>query len=254
MILGILIAFILIPQVALASWWNPFSWFKKNTKTTLEQTVQVQEENPATTDKKRVVDNKVSGKKIVTPKINNIQEKSTKEVGASIASSPVSSPIITLPPPDLCKNVEGAQSSYIPKGMYREKDGNCYPKPIEIYFPESQQTIQNTNPVPAPAVSPVDTTPKEITQEEMMSGLIYSWANNDVHTLWIATDGAQKGDVVTLTFNGINETKTVTSISAKNSIWSGWSFENLDVTKEYPLSIRIERGNKFTISVGVVKN
>ncbi|MEK7113442.1 MAG: hypothetical protein AAB873_01300 [Patescibacteria group bacterium] len=279
-ILSILVAFILIPQIALASWWNPFTWFNKNTKPAVEQTVQVQQNNVLVEDKK-LTEKKVSENKTLTKKVNNTDKKSKKEPNTPnipqvvITSTPtvidvckningiqtnVSSDVriiddsICLPIPDLCKNVEGAQSSYIPKGMYREKDGNCYPKPIEIYLPEPQQTTQNTNPVSTPVVSPVDTTPKEITQEEMMSGFIYQWTNNDVHTLWIATDGAQKGDIVTLSFNNLTETKTVKDVSSKNSIWSGWTFDNLDFSKEYPVFIKIERGNKFTVFNGIVKN
>ena len=107
MILGILIAFILIPQVA-SIWWNPFSWFKKILNH-LGQTVQVQEENP-NDNKKRVVDNKVSGKKIVTRRLITFKKNHKESVLYCLFSCFLT--IITFPP-DLCKNV-GAQSSYIP--------------------------------------------------------------------------------------------------------------------------------------------
>ncbi|MEK7228315.1 MAG: hypothetical protein AAB681_03100 [Patescibacteria group bacterium] len=139
-VLGIVVAFILIPQIALASWWNPFSWFKKNDKPIAEQTVKVEQGNTQEKDKPKLVDQKVPEKKTPAQKINNAKEKSPKGVSASQVVSPS---VITPTPPDLCKNVEGVQSSYIPKGMYRETDGNCYQKPIEIYSPEPQ-IVQNT--------------------------------------------------------------------------------------------------------------
>ena len=42
-----LIAFI-IPSIAFASWWNPFTWFQKNTKPIEQSTAQVPQDNVQT--------------------------------------------------------------------------------------------------------------------------------------------------------------------------------------------------------------
>ena len=70
-------------------------------------------------------------------KISNLPVGCTSTNGFSPTTGQACNSIKPIEP-DLCKNVEGSQSSYIPKGMYRETDGNCYQKPIEIYSPEPQ--------------------------------------------------------------------------------------------------------------------
>ena len=228
-LLSVFVLSILVPSIAFASWWNPFTWFKKSTQATIEQTVQIKPNDATVKEKPKLVDKKVPEKKTVTKNTNTPQEKSIKEVTTSTTS-----PVVTiLPPPDLCKNVEGAQSSYIPRGMYREKDGNCYPKPIEIYFPEPQ-TTQNTTP-PLATVPTVDNTPKERTLDQLTSLGISASSNS----LGFGFYTLQKGDKINLEVNGVTYNKV--SDSSQVSI----TVDNLDPETNYPYSIKVERGNEY---------
>ncbi len=108
----------------------------------------------------------------------------------------------------------------------------------------TQIIVQNTTPPSVEVAKEPEI--KEITSEEMNSSGIYSWSGKN-SPLWIATDGAQNGDKITLTIVGQeSETKVVSNISGKNRIWSGWSFY-LDETKEYPFTLKIERNYTYTI-------
>jgi S1-C subfamily serine protease len=62
-LLVLLLVIFIIPSIASASWWNPFSWFRKNTKPVEQPTVQVQQNNPPTKDTPKLIKNKVSEKK-----------------------------------------------------------------------------------------------------------------------------------------------------------------------------------------------
>lgn len=123
-ILIMLVSFLLVPTVALASWWNPFSWFKKSIKPVKQITVQVSQNNASVGIKQKPVEVKISDKQIPTPKVGDTQKKSTKGV-----STPVVSPVVATPPTpqafDVCKNIEGIQT-FTPTGMYAT-NGNCVP-------------------------------------------------------------------------------------------------------------------------------
>ncbi len=75
----ILITFISTPQVALASWWNPFTWFKKEIKveqaiTPPKQVPILKQENPETKkEEPRIVSKPTESKKIVPEKITPIE-------------------------------------------------------------------------------------------------------------------------------------------------------------------------------------
>lgn len=78
-ILGILVAFILIPQIALASWWNPFSWgWKKLFTPPAKQQIEIIEKNtesiekklspmPDSTEPKKEIDNEKQSVKVDKP-------------------------------------------------------------------------------------------------------------------------------------------------------------------------------------------
>jgi len=84
----ILVAFVLIPQIAFASWWNPFTWFKKNTKPIEQPTVQVLQTNvPVVVDKK-----------IPIQPANNVEKKTKKKVSTPIVSPVVNTPTIPATP------------------------------------------------------------------------------------------------------------------------------------------------------------
>lgn len=75
----ILITFISTPQVTLASWWNPFTWFKKEIKveqaiTPPKQVPILKQENPETKkEEPRIVSKPTESKKIVPEKITPIE-------------------------------------------------------------------------------------------------------------------------------------------------------------------------------------
>ena len=75
----IVLSFFIIPSIAMASWWNPFSWFKKNPQPVEQPTTQVQQNNlPAVVEKK-----------ITIPPVNNVGKKTTKKV-----STPTILPVV----------------------------------------------------------------------------------------------------------------------------------------------------------------
>lgn len=103
---------------------------------------------------------------------------------------------------------------------------------------------QNTAPIVKAPAPVIDNTPKEVTQEQIKSGIVYQRYGN---SLWITTDGAQNGDVVTLTFGDVAQTKIAFNISGKNSIWEGWTLNTIDFSKPHTILIKIERGNIYSV-------
>lgn len=128
-----LIVFI-IPSIAFASWWNPFSWFNSWTFHKTETIPQEQVEIQKTSEEKiselqKQVDD-LKNQKLNSdspPVVNNTQKKSTtKENNTNIVSSVKITPeVVTTASPvfDVCKNIEGVQS-IAPDGM-QANNGNC---------------------------------------------------------------------------------------------------------------------------------
>jgi len=94
-------------------------------------------------------------------------------------------------------------------------------------------------------------------QENIASDLgvfpTYTWYNH-INSVWIATTGTRKGDIVSLTINNQTTTKIVESVSGKQSIWSGFSVENLDRTVEHPVELKVQRGNEYQVLTLKVKS
>ena len=84
-----LIAFI-IPSIAFASWWNPFTWFRKNTKPTEQPVVQVQQNNSLIKDAPKSEENKITKNKTTTTQ----KPKPTKKV-----NTPEYAPLKPFVPP-----------------------------------------------------------------------------------------------------------------------------------------------------------
>ncbi|MDQ5953197.1 MAG: hypothetical protein QG551_425, partial [Patescibacteria group bacterium] len=102
----ILILAISTPETALASWWNPFSWFKKESNITQQQ-IPVKEESESVSDSK-YIDTKKEDTKIVQPstlktpkqKVETLKSISTStEQEKSIVEKISSSTVDILPVP-----------------------------------------------------------------------------------------------------------------------------------------------------------
>jgi hypothetical protein len=131
----ILVAFVLVPQIALASWWNPFSWFKKNPQPVEQPIAQIQPTNIPV-----VVDTKIT-----TPRVNDVEKITTKKVNIPVVSPIVNTPIQAVI--DVCKNIEGVQT-LIPTGMSLN-GGNC----IVASVPTPQQPQIATDKALNPSVN-----------------------------------------------------------------------------------------------------
>lgn len=133
-LLSLLLVVFIIPSIAFASWWNPFSWFTKQSQT-VQTTLPVNGSIIINTDTKeqKTISASVNNKKKITT--NNTEKKSTS------VSTPVVSQIVAPPVYDVCKNIEGIQT-IAPSGMYVD-NGNCLPV-------VSNNTQQQTTNVPPP--------------------------------------------------------------------------------------------------------
>src|SRR4051812_30870648 len=76
-IVSVALVFVLVPQIALASWWNPISWFK-NSKSIELQTVEVNKE--ITKTKKNIVDKKVTAKETKKTSAVTTKQTSTQKI------------------------------------------------------------------------------------------------------------------------------------------------------------------------------
>jgi len=139
-LLVLLLIVFIIPSVALASWWNPFSWFNSwnFNKTEITTENPVQKIIVPTT-----VTNDVSDK-VVTPTTDTKQKNPSvivKTIPKKDTTKPqvlkITTPVVITPTPiDICTNIEGIQTS-VPAGMILQ-NGNCttpipvIPQPISV--------------------------------------------------------------------------------------------------------------------------
>jgi hypothetical protein len=132
-LLSIFTLSIILPSIALASWWNPFSWFNGWNFHKTEITI----ENPT---QKNTVPNTVTNDmsdKVVTPTTDTKQKNpsiTVKTIPKKDTTKPqvlkIIPPVVITPTPiDICTNIEGVQTT-IPSGMILQ-NGNCTtPTPI----------------------------------------------------------------------------------------------------------------------------
>lgn len=121
----LLVLTIIIPQIALASWWNPFSWnmFKKITPI-----VEVQKTEIVNTQDDKIVElqKQISElKNQVIPVKTTSGIKEVKKV-APIQVAPVIVPVITpIIVKDFCPNIDGVQAVFPSGYTFDRVSGKC---------------------------------------------------------------------------------------------------------------------------------
>ncbi|MGB3023976.1 MAG: hypothetical protein WBB39_04210 [Candidatus Saccharimonadales bacterium] len=177
-------------------------------------------------------------------------------------------PNCTSPPPDVCPNIAGSQTT-IPSGMVKDASGNCVtpstPPPPSTSPPPTQTTSpQRTSPQPT---SPDVTAPQNPTSDEtdtirnisisrFLTYATISWdASKPLHDIVLRYGAYGKSaDIpatITPTANGFSAKLTdlnVSSgyfftISAKTESNSSISYEGALYTKGYPIELTILRNN-----------
>lgn len=142
-LLVLLLIVFIIPSVALASWWDPFSWFNgwNFNKTEITTENPLQKITVPVTTTTNDVPSKVTIPTVST-KQNNfpIAEKTIPQKNTTQPKQvpQVVPPVVTTPqqPIDICLNIEGIQTS-VPAGMILQ-NGNCstpipvIPLPISV--------------------------------------------------------------------------------------------------------------------------
>jgi len=239
-LLAFLFSFLFIPSIALASWWNPFSWFKKNPKPTIETTEKIKPKPSTIKVSEDTTATKATEKKVSNSKSNIVKEKSTKETVAT--SSIVSSPV----PPvlDICKNIEGIQSG-APDGMIANQ-GTYLPSTINTDQQIAQiqeslnQIVKNTAPaVPPPVI--IDNTPKEVKFEELAKFYMPNLGEDYVQ---LSVYAFKKDDVIKLLFKGETFTRIVKKDEGPSEMFE---IHKLEPGTWYPYEIKVERGNLYGI-------
>jgi len=171
-IIAIVVGTLIYPSITLAVWWNPASWFRKNTEPVEQPTVPVKPNNLPVEVKAKPTEKKIVEKKTPTKKLNNAEKKSTKET-----STPTVPPVAITPAPltfDVCKNLEGSQA-LAPDGMY-VNNGIC----LSLINPQYITPI-------------IDKTPPYLYLNKMMDywyGQYYDKKENAFHgtlRLWISS-------------------------------------------------------------------
>lgn len=208
----LLVTSFIIPQVALASWWNPLSWniwdiFIKP-KTAIQKPTTANPTTPIEVDILYCNGSKYSkcpiGQNFVCPtngqdgfcdkgKSSEIKSPKIKEQPSPIPTNPTTNPgqtSKTTPVWDACKNIEGTQS-LAPTGMYAE-NGSC--------FSISNIPTQNIT-TPSPQIVVDICRNIEGVQTAIPSGLILQ--NNDCITpLSLPNISVSQGDASVYTGSG----------------------------------------------------
>lgn len=184
---------LIVPQIALASWWNPFSWSVWNVFQKTDTKSQVLEKHisepqsksnsvaSSTTivslselSKEATTSSSVKQKPTIVDETKlkpvAVQPKQSIQVAEPSTVQATSAPVIF----DACKNIEGVQT-LAPDGMYADS-GNCFSSPdktiqelqqtVQQIQQNVQQLVQNTVPTPPP----VDTTPPTLVRASQRPG------------------------------------------------------------------------------------
>ncbi|PIR68201.1 hypothetical protein COU49_02550 [Candidatus Nomurabacteria bacterium CG10_big_fil_rev_8_21_14_0_10_35_16] len=143
----LLLTLFIVPSIALASWWNPISWFKKSPKIIEQTTVKAPQSNTPVESKSKQGTAKILDKKVDTSKTNETQKQPVSKVDVKTPQQDTPKTVITtVPIPwDSCKNIDGVQSS-IPEGMQGDGNGNCVPEQKVFQNQTIQETISSTKP------------------------------------------------------------------------------------------------------------
>ena len=114
----LILAIFIVPSLALASWWNPFSWFKK--APVLSPVVETQKEPVKSSEieelKKQIEELKNQVVPVKTPVIKEVNKV------APIQVIPVVAPVVVK---DFCPNLDGVQAVF-PSGYVLDRaSGKC---------------------------------------------------------------------------------------------------------------------------------
>lgn len=141
------IVIIAAPSVALASWWNPFSWFKKK-----EVIPQVQVEKQRTSEEKiselqKQLDDLKKSQLPSAP--TTTTQVTNKEVKKTTSMAPIPPKLETMKKVvDVCGEIEGVQN-VVPMGYIKYGSGPCL-----LLSSQTQPQAQVVTPTPAPVLTP----------------------------------------------------------------------------------------------------
>lgn len=227
-----LLVMLVTPTLVFASWWNPFTWFKRKPKLPAEN-VSIQTLNSNDAQKQNIT---VTNTKETRPPVKSKSTPSKEIVSIQ--------PTYTTPVLDICKNIEGLQSR-APDGMHAN-EGICLQiNPINneqlTQIQNSlNQIAQNTTPVvEKPTV--VDNSPKEVKFEEIAKSHL---PNIGADYVQISVYASKLNDVITMTMNSQIYTKTAEKDNGPSQMFE---IHGLEPGTWYPYEIKVERGNLYAI-------
>jgi len=280
-LISLAVATLIVPQIALASWWNPFSWkiFSRPAEVRVEQTHDVNFENKkATTTATSTV--KIPQQKVVLKKenTNSVIISSKKEVievpkkeitpesqGAQKQSEEKTAQAPTVVAPmewDSCKNIDGIQPT-VPVSMYGDGNGNCLP-----ITNNTQQTVNTTlnsyatpsdlchniagNQVSMPDSMVMDTSGDCVVKqlivvsptEVLMDTLVNVTISSTERTAGFYLTGVVAEDKISYTFNGQTKEYVIQQADIKSG--KGFNLSSiLEPETDYSFYLKVTRGSTF---------
>ena len=98
--IAVAIGILIIPQITLAAWWNPFSWFKKQPVSAPSQIVEQETKTQVLENRIRELEEKINDRQVtVTPTVTTTTDNKVKPAARVIPPKPVQPTTVTSPTP-----------------------------------------------------------------------------------------------------------------------------------------------------------